>query len=127
MRVENISTQETKVFLPFVRKSLIQFFPSDKLHQLLKLDDLEVVVQVNVVGVERGEEDELVLPVLLGEVDDVADCDLSVHLVHEHVKLIKDSEKLYHFLLKRNCNIGRLNATVHFFVKMIICLVSQHL
>jgi hypothetical protein len=59
------------------------------------LNNLEIIIHLDVVSVERGEEDELILPVLPGEGDDVVDGNPSVHRVHEHVKLIQDSGQYF--------------------------------
>ena len=59
------------------------------LHQL---DDLQIIVDLNVVCIERSEENELVLPVLFGVVDHVCNRDPPVAGIHENVKLIQNPE-----------------------------------
>ena len=61
-----------------------------------QLDDLDVIADANVVRVEGGEEDELVLPVITGVVDDVLKGDATVDSIHEHVKLIQNPEGWSH-------------------------------
>jgi hypothetical protein len=61
--------------------------------ELGKLDDLDVLANSDVAGVEGGEEHKLVLPVLPGVADDAVQRDPSVHRVHEHVKLVQNPLK----------------------------------
>jgi hypothetical protein len=61
--------------------------------QLRKLDDLDVLANGDVAGVEGGEEHELVLPVLPGVADDAVQRDPSVHRIHEHIKLVQNPSK----------------------------------
>ena len=58
--------------------------------KLGQLDDLDVLPDSNIAGVEGGEEDELVLPVVPGIVDDVGEGDPPVDRVHEHIELVQN-------------------------------------
>ena len=58
--------------------------------QFGKFDNLDVLPDGDVGGVEWGEEDELALPVLSSIVDDVSERHPPIHRVHEHIKLVQN-------------------------------------